>query len=738
MQRLILAPPSILEPVPVAEMRGHWLSLARGAWVVVALAMGALLLASIPAYIRLTGVYTEQEQAAGRLLGSVVLYSPSPEFEFWMDVAYNLLSFAASILCFALAALIFFRKSNERMALLVSLTLLIFGVVMTGPLEMLGEQRLGPEYLALFGQMLLWAFLLFMLYLFPDGHFVPGWTRWAAVLLIPWALALALWQPANTDPQSFLPFMVLYTLPSLTAPIAQLYRYRRVSSPVQREQTRWVIFGFSTWIVAGTAFTAIIAYLAAQFVSPTNPEPTFWSSLFVFTGRLVWPLALFLVPVSLTVAVLRYRLFDIDLIIRRGLVYGTLTIFVILLYVLTVGLLSAVLNLAAGATNLAVSLIATGLIAVMFQPLRERLQRAVNRLIYGDRDDPYGVLARLGQRLESVLAPDAVLPTIVETIAQTLKLPYVAIRLSGAESRALETEYKRDSSLRPEPADLVTFPLTYYQETVGELVVVPRAPGEVFSAADCHLLESLADQAGMAAHALRLTTDLQLSRERLVTAREEERRRIRRDLHDGLGPALASMTLKLDAARNLLNRDPVQTEHLLAELKAQTQSAISDIRRLVYDLRPPALDELGLVPALLEQANRYGYVIDPTGDKTEQGNGDPRSAGSSGTPLKIVIDAPDKLPPLPAAVEVAAYRIVTEALTNVVRHAHATECRVTIECNGELRLSIRDDGTGLPGERQGGVGLASMRERAEELGGACHVEAIAGGGTRVVARLPLA
>jgi signal transduction histidine kinase len=256
--------------------------------------------------------------------------------------------------------------------------------------------------------------------------------------------------------------------------------------------------------------------------------------------------------------------------------------------------------------------------------------------------------------------------------------------------------------------------LSYQGETVGQLILAPRAAGESFSLADRRLLDDLARQAGVAAHAVRLTSDLRRSRERLVSAREEERRRLRRDLHDGLGPQLASVTLKLDAARNLLEHDPAATGTLLADLKTQTQAAIADIRRLVYDLRPPALDDLGLVSALRQQIGQYQY-----------------------NQLNIKIDAPDNLPPLPAAVEVAAYRIVQEAITNVVRHADARNCIVSLGVGNGLCLDIRDDGRGLPADRRAGVGLSSMRERATELGGHCEIGPAPGGGTCVMAWLPL-
>jgi signal transduction histidine kinase len=330
--------------------------------------------------------------------------------------------------------------------------------------------------------------------------------------------------------------------------------------------------------------------------------------------------------------------------------------------------------------------------------------------MYGERDDPYAVLTRLGQRLEVTLAADAMLPTIVETVAQALKLPYAAIAVHGYGAPTV-IAYGT-----PVFAPL-RLPLIYGSETVGQLLLAPRALGEDFSPADRRLLEGLAHQAGTAVHAVRLTHDLQQSRERLVTTREEERRRLRRDLHDGLGPMLAGFTLQVAAIRNLLVRDQAAADALLSELGTEIEAAVGDIRRLVYDLRPPALDELGLVGAIRTRAAQY-------------------SANLTGG-LQVRVEVPNDLPSLPAAVEVAAYRIAEEALANVVRHAQARTCVVRLSIADALRLEICDDGVGLPAARHMGVGLLSLRERAVELGGSCVVEAVPAGGTRVCALLPL-
>ena len=256
-------------------------------------------------------------------------------------------------------------------------------------------------------------------------------------------------------------------------------------------------------------------------------------------------------------------------------------------------------------------------------------------------------------------------------------------------------------------------PLVYQGERVGELRLAPRAGERTLAPVDRRLIDDLARQAGVAVHAVQLTRDLQRARERLVTGREEERRRLRRDLHDGLGPTLASQALTIDTARLMIERDPLTAASLLLEAKAQSQAAVSEIRRVVYELRPPALDDLGLVGALKELADQF---VD--------------------TGLKVTIETVGQLPRLSAAVEVAAYRIVQEALTNVARHAQARTCEVKISGDAGLALNIIDDGLGIPDQRCAGVGLASMRERAEELGGRCWVARNAVGGTTVTAHLP--
>ncbi len=492
---------------------------------------------------------------------------------------------------------------------------------------------------------------------------------------------------------------------SLAALFSLFVRLHRAQG-VERQQLKWFLY-------AGWPAVAFFSFIWDSFRRLYFPYLEFLDSTFIpfqwiFTYTYYIPaFALLFVPVFTYIAIVRYHLYDIDVVINRTLVYGALSACVVGIYVLAVVALGTVFQ-ARG--NLAISLLATGFVAVLFQPLRMRLQRGVNRLMYGDRDDPYAVISRLGRRLETTLAPDTVLPTLVETIAQALKLPYAAILLKEGEGFRTAAAY---GSPRGEPE---TLPLVYQREEIGRLVLSPRAPGEGFSDADRNLLEDLARQAEVAVHAVRLTSDLQHSRERLVTTREEERRRLRRDLHDGLGAQLAGLNVQAGALRRLIPQDPDAADDLVVELREELRSAIADIRRLVYNLRPPALDDLGLVEALHRLAERYG-------SEDEQ--------------LSVLVEVPEDLPNLPAAVEVAVYRITQEALTNVARHARAKSCVVRLAVNEDVGLKIVDDGVGIPAERSAGVGLSSMRERASELGGSCVVEAAPEGGTRVLVRLPL-
>lgn len=475
---------------------------------------------------------------------------------------------------------------------------------------------------------------------------------------------------------------------------ALLWRWRTGTQDV-RQQIKWIAYLMAlagvSWVGANLPFLLKLP-LPAQFAD---------------TLFLIYRAVLVGAPVALGVAIMKHRLYDIDQWIKRTLVYVPLTGLIISLY----GALVALCNLLfqRQSRNTATTVIATGVVAVLFQPLRTSVQRTVDRYIYGERDDPTSVITRLANGLETTNLPNAILPTLAETVAQALKLPFVAIELPNVDGVIVAA-----ASVGERPPEVEVVAMSYQNQVIGQLVVAPRAPGESLSPADRSLLNTIAQLAATTARTIQLTNEVQEARVRTVSAREEERRRLRRDLHDGLGPVLASQGLKLAAAHQLLRDKPEVAERLLDDVISQSENTVAEVRRLIYALRPPTLDELGLIEAIREHVEVVG---------TDAG-------------LQIVVNTPEELPSIPAAIEVAAFRVVQEALNNVLRHAQARHCAISITTNGLLQIQIEDDGVGLPAETRSGVGLQSMRERAIEVGGACIIENGAQGGVVVHLSLP--
>jgi signal transduction histidine kinase len=391
-------------------------------------------------------------------------------------------------------------------------------------------------------------------------------------------------------------------------------------------------------------------------------------------------------------AIYRYRLFDARQVLSRTLVYAGLTLCVLAIYFAVATAVGAV---ARGTVSQPVAVVVAVALAL---PVQGALRRWVTRLVYGDRDDPYSALVQLGRRLEDAAEPDDVLPAVARTIRRALRLEFVGIQVGEMTVRAGTDHGESDQ-----------FPLVFAGETIGSLTV-SRPEGRPPGPAEMRLLDGVIRQVAAAGHAVSLTMDIRRSREHLVTATEEERRRLRRDLHDGLGPGLAGVVLGLQRARRRIPSDPDAAIAQLDTLTRQTQEAIAEVRRLVEGLRPAALDELGLVAALTQRAESFG---------------------------DITVTGPEPSPDLPAAVEVAAYRIGVEAMTNISRHARAGHATVRISVGGDLQLEITDNGEGLPDAFRAGVGISSMRERAAELGGHCTVEPALPRGTRVRATIPL-
>jgi signal transduction histidine kinase len=461
--------------------------------------------------------------------------------------------------------------------------------------------------------------------------------------------------------------------------------YRLVSSAgVTRLQVGWFALGSLLWVVAA-AVDAVYNY---------TDRWTFAETFFIS-----------LPVIGAAIGIVRHDLYDIRRVVHRASVLIAFAVGAAAVYagvILFAGWWVGRPRDDVWSAGMAVALIAAAAL-----PALRWIDRAADRLLFGDRAEPLAVLSRLSGELDAAQDPTTALTLAARAIAESLRLPFVGIEADG-----LDPVKVGDRQLDGE-----AIPLTFRGIRVGTLLLGARAVGEAFDTGERRLLADMAQRLGATVHAVQLTADLRVSREQLVLAREEERRRIRHDLHDGLGPQLAGVGLQLDLSREFLQRDPCQVAEMLTRAKDELDGAIVGIRQLVDGLRPPALDELGLVGAIRQQV---------------------RSLDASLTDgLVVTVDAPDDLGALPAAVEVAAFRIATESATNASRHSGARRCDIALRRDGTLDVLVHDDGKGVDADAPPGVGLTSMRRRAEELGGTFIVESSPATGTRVEARLPL-
>lgn len=607
----------------------------------------------------------------------------------WTSNGYSLyqllLSLSYAVGSVVLGGLIFLKRPNDPMALLVAVTLATFGLILTitesfylafPSLSILAK---GISFIAtvLFGAMVCY---------FPDFRTAPRWSHFLGLSLLI-VVIMGNLLPMNLQ-KLFWPDWLYYTEWTILLAMGgtQIYRYRRLSTPFQRQQTKLLAFAF--------LISVILIIVSVQF-----PSHKLWG---IFLGETLYFTALSLIPISFFLAIIRYRLWSIDQLINRTILNVILTGTLLAIYGGVIFILSATFQVK-GSTF--VSLIGTVVVAVLVHPLHRRLHMLINRLMYGDRQDPYAALVRLGNRLEATSTPELVLDAIVTSVRDALRLPYVSLVWPSGKIAA-----ESGISL----LDLRRVDVLYQGERVAELVFEPREKEEEWSKEDRQIMSDLARQAGAAVHAVRLTQELKRSRQTLVTAREDERRRLRRDLHDGLGPEIAAFSFRIAIARHLLRSDPDQADEILFALQSEIRNAVDIIRNLVHNLRPPVLDEYGLGEAVAELVRR-----------------------NRGDNIEVKLEIPFPLPMLDAAVEVAAYRIAQEGLANVTRHAHASQARLALLVKGEILLVIlEDNGVGLPPIRRPGVGLTSMRERVEELGGTFIITGRAEGGTIIRAELP--
>jgi hypothetical protein len=439
------------------QLRGGWLIFGRLLWLVIVVPAYALFVANVPAYfaslhlLRAAHVQTFSVQLTPGDVQALQSLGLSVDFyAMGMVVVSLLFQFSYALV----GLLIFWRRSEYTIALLTSFALMMlpFGFAYVTLQALPSTWAWAIPFLNSLGN----ASIFLSAYLIPDGRFVPGWIRWLALVILGYWIAVALvpsWEVGRS-----LPSLLLFFGFAIGAVLVQVYRYRHVSNPRQRQQTKWLVFGIAL-AVAGNIGARVLYYFV---LLPLLPGSALAGALEI-TLIMV---ALLVIPATLGIALFSSHLWDIDVLINRTLVYGTLTASVVGIYALVVGGLGALLQTQG---NLGLSLLATGLIAVLFQPLHTRLQRAVNRLLYGERDDPYQVISRLGLRLEATLAPDEVLPTIVETVAQALRLPYAAISLKqdGEDVMAASSGRATDEVTR--------LPLAYQSEHIGDLLLAPRA-----------------------------------------------------------------------------------------------------------------------------------------------------------------------------------------------------------------------------------------------------------------------
>lgn len=454
-----------------------------------------------------------------------------------------------------------------------------------------------------------------------------------------------------------------------------MMRYRRAEE-VQRRQLLWLLLA----TIAMFGFTLPWSYVAGTPV------------VVLFTIPMI--------PVAVTIAIVRHRLLDIRLVVSRAVSWVLLSLGVVLAY----GGLVAVLDQFVSA-QFGRSAVVTVIVALLVAPLLPRLQRLVDRAMYGDRGDPARVVSRVSHQMATDSGTG--LEGVAIAVRDALRVPMVRVSADG-DVLAATGEAGPDQGV---------VALTYGGASVGELAVGLRPGEQELSTADRLVLELVALPLAVAVHAMRLSDELQASRQRIVSAQEEERRRLRRDLHDGLGPTLTGVALTADAAANLVATDAIRAGELLAMVAADTRGAIADVRRLIEDLRPSALDALGLFGALRQRAEDVRWRAD-------------------GEAIRVCVDLPDGAPAVPAAIEVACYRIVAEALNNVVRHSRASTAMMRVGVGDALVVEVTDDGpvdsVWIPG-----VGLRAMSERAAELGG--HLEAgPSPAGGRVAVTFPLA
>ena len=581
--------------------------------------------------------------------------------------------------------------------------------------------------------------LAFILLLFPHGKLPsPRWrvVAWAAAAVpLVGALATATSDvnfsaPANfpmlRDPVRLLSrravapvygayqFIILFVI--LAAAASLVVRFRR-SRGEERQQLTWIAY-------AGALAAAGFVVLA---MIPNGPEPV-----------LAFITLVPLIAVAAGIAILKYRLYDIDVVINKTVVYGALAGFIALVYVaVVVGLGTAVGS--TGGPNLGLSIAATAIVAFAFQPVRERSQRVANRLVYGERATPYEVLSDFSGRIGGAIEDDRVLPAMARVVAEGTGAATVMVWLRRERSLVPAASWPDgEAGAMPPPVPMpadgrapeipgadLTAPIRHQGDLLGALTVVKR-PGEALTPGEAKLLEDLSSQAGLVLRNVALTADLQVrltqverqaaelraSRQRIVAAADAERRRLERDIHDGAQQHLVALAVRIRLVRTLAARDPERAARMLEDLRGQVADGLATLRQLAGGIYPDALVEHGLVAALEGVASR------------------------APVPVALRAEGVGRRPP---EVEAAVYFCVLEALQNVAKYAQAERVVLRLTgSEGDLVFEVEDDGRGFAvPEAVGGTGLQGMADRLAAVGGSLDVLSAPGSGTNVIGRIPL-
>ena len=561
--------------------------------------------------------------------------------------------------------------------------------------------------------------------IFPDGRFLtPGWRRamWAAVAisLVPTALNAViprltvyagLDNPVGFGGGRIRAAAVASTtlmLPVVVVGAAAIVRRFRRSKGDERLQLKWLTL--STTLVAAMFAVYGVLVITHGTVSPDGRGLTWLEDLTI--------LAFLAVPVSVAFGVLKYRLYDIDIVINKAVVYGAIAVFITAVYLLVV---IGVGSLIGYASNPVLSAIAAAIIALAFQPARRWAQRLANRFVYGRRSTPYEVLSQLSSRFANAYSLGDALPRLAHVSADAVGAERATVWLRADGTLRPTASWPTDGAIAPLPMQGEGLPSFGPRETgfavrhqgdpLGAVSVVMPA-NEPLGPAQRKLLEDVAAQTGLVLRNVGLLEDLRASRRRLVAAQDEERRRLERNIHDGAQQQLVALSVQLRLVEQLVDRDATKAHEVLRQLQRTTSDALEDLRDLARGIYPPLLADQGLPAALEAQARK------------------------SGLPITL---APDGVVRYDQDVEAAVYFCVLEALQNVAKYARATAITVALhDADRRLLFEVNDDGVGFdPAHAVGGMGLRSMSDRVEAVGGSLEVTSTPGRGTTVVGTIPL-